>query len=378
MRKCRLLEILILIGGASLLGYIGTGCTRTPQPPDVIARYNMVTAGDDLTCSVVPGGYVNCWGDNRDGEFGDGTKNPSLEVSTVSSISNAIEVAAGSKYACAVLSDGTLSCWGANVSGQLGTGTFAPSLIPKSVTGVSGAIHVATGTTHTCAVTLGGTVKCWGIGFNGQLGNGISQTSLTPVNVVGISTATAVTVGYKHSCALLRDGTVMCWGDNGTTSPSSKPLAVPGIQATAIAAGGNHTCVLLSDGTIKCWGWASDGQLGNGVVGNGYTPNPVQVTGLTGAIGIAAGYGHTCAVLADRTVRWWGRNEDGQLGNGTTTPKGIPNPVKVSGITSAVTVTAGFSHTCALLTNRTLKCWGNNSDGQLTNGTQKSSSVPVP
>jgi alpha-tubulin suppressor-like RCC1 family protein len=356
------------------------------QLVDVIARYRMVTAGDDLTCAVAPVGSVNCWGNNDHGEFGDGTRNPSLEGSSASDISDAVEVAAGRQYACAVHANGTLSCWGSNLSGQLGNGTLSSSLTPFLVPGISGVAHVATGASHTCAVNSNGSVKCWGSGLSGELGNDLTQNSATPVDVVGISTATAVTVGNSHSCALLRDGIVMCWGDNalgrlgkGTTAKiSAKPVAVPNIKAVAVVAGGFHTCALLSDGTIKCWGSGSDGQLGNGIVGPGGNPDPQQVLGLSGAIAVAAGNGHTCAILADRTVRCWGRNSEGQLGNDTISSKGIPTPVKVSSIASAVAVTGGFQHTCVLLKDRTIKCWGNNREGQLTDGTTKNSSVPVP
>jgi alpha-tubulin suppressor-like RCC1 family protein len=209
----------------------------------------------------------------------------------------------------------------------------------------------------------------------------------TPADVIGISTATAVTVGYRHFCALLRDGAVLCWGDNasgqlgnGTTTSSSTPQAVPGVRATAIAAGALYTCAVLFDGTMKCWGNAFDGALGNGAVSYAATPNPVAVPGVSGAIAVAAGYTHTCAVLADHTMRCWGNNFYGQLGNGmrNRTPAAVPSPVKVSGIASAVTVTAGFDYTCARLIDGTFKCWGHNTFGQLTNGTTTDSPIPVP
>jgi len=217
-------------------------------------------------------------------------------------------------------------------------------------------------------------VKCWGTGI-----------SPTPADVLGIATATAVTVGDGHFCALLRDDTVLCWGDNasgqlgnGTTTPSSTPQAVPGIRATAIAAGGHYTCAVLFDGTMKCWGDALDGALGNGTVHTAATPDPVAVLGLSGAIAVAAGYSHTCAVLADHTMRCWGSNYYGQLGNGITNKNPAAVPEKVSGIASAFTVTAGFNHTCARLIDGTFKCWGHNRNGELANGTTTDSSIPVP
>jgi alpha-tubulin suppressor-like RCC1 family protein len=144
-------------------------------------------------------------------------------------------------------------------------------------------------------------------------------------------------LGWFHSCARLGDGTVKCWGDNGvgqlgdgTTTNSSTPVAVQGLSgAVEIAAGGLHSCARLGDGTVKCWGNNFSGELGD-VTGTYSSSTPVVVQGLSGAVEIAAGNWHSCARLGDGTVKCWGGNSDGQLGDGTDTIS--PTPVVVQGL----------------------------------------------
>ncbi|HEY1362804.1 MAG TPA: hypothetical protein VGF60_11225, partial [Xanthobacteraceae bacterium] len=188
---------------------------------------------------------------------------------------------------------------------------------------------VAAGAYHTCALRpLAGDVVCWGYNVEGQTGTGITTSlPLAPSPVTGITNAVAVAAGGHHTCALLADGTVSCWGknDNGQTGdaisfPTSNatPMTVPGIsEAVAVTAGGAHTCVVHAGGSASCWGLNKDGQLGAGSTPSDHTPTPVSVA--LGAVGpltkqIAAGAYHTCAIVADSTVTCWGLNSDGQAG----------------------------------------------------------------
>src|SRR5882724_7498075 len=210
-----------------------------------------------------------------------------------------------------------------------------------------------------------------------------------------LTNAVAIAARGYHSCALLGDGTVWCWGrnldgqlGNGTRAPvdcspgscgSSTPVRAGGITgAAAVIAGGYHTCALFGGGTVQCWGQNYEGQLGNGIVG-GVSTFPVLVAGLANVSAVSGGYRHTCALLRDGTVQCWGRNVEGQLGDGTTTSSSTP--VRVGGITGAVAVSAGVFHTCALLSDGTVKCWGavgpGNDFGQLGNGATTGSSTPV-
>ncbi len=303
-------------------------------------------------------------------------------------------VAAGGLHTCMRLPDGAVQCWGRNNFGQLGNGdgSLTSSSVPVAVRGLTTATRVVTGDAHTCALLGDGTVQCWGVGDSGQRGDGtFNNISTVPAAVVGITGAVAVAARGYHSCALLGDGTVWCWGRNSDgqlgvtpsgsqcpTTPgffcSSTPVRATGItSAAAVIAGGYHTCALFGDGTAQCWGRNDDGQLGDGTFTSSSTP--LRVGGLTGAAAVSGGFYHTCALLGDSTVQCWGRNAEGQLGNGTTIGSRVPG--RVAGLPSATAVSGGFQHTCALLSDGTVQCWGRNLEGQLGDGTTTSSSTPV-
>jgi len=355
-------------------GHFSDASTRLLSPGGHLA------AGGINACALLSDGTVKCWGDNGHGNLGNGTFTNSNSPVGVIGITTATAIAAGAAT-CALLSDGAVNCWGWNLDGALGNGTNTDSNTPVGVIGITTATAIAAGG-HTCALLSDGTVKCWGYNGYGELGNGTNADSNTPVGVIGITTATAVAVGGSHTCALLSDGTVKCWGangsgqlGNGTNTDSDIPVSVSGITtATAIAAGDNHTCAVLSDGTVQCWGSNSKGQLGNGT--NTDSNIPVGVSRITTATAIAAaGDGQTCAVLSDGTVNCWGDNGYGELGNGTFTGSNIPVPV--NGISTATEIAMGSSLTCALLSDGTVKCWGYNFYGELGNGTTTNSNSPV-
>ncbi len=215
--------------------------------------------------------------------------------------------------------------------------------------------------------------------------------SLIPVTVFGLSGVTQITAGGGHTCALVQGGTVKCWGldyqgqlGSGLQVPGasqSTPTLVVGLSGvTQITAGGYHTCALLLDGTVKCWGYNLYGQLGNGSLGTAADRNrPVVVTGLAGVSQITAGKFHTCGLLSGGAVKCWGRNLSGQLGEGL----GLPGtdrsaPVIVAGLSGATQIAAGEYHTCALAAGGSMKCWGYNPDGQVGGGATLSGiSAPV-
>src|SRR5882672_917733 len=195
-----------------------------------------------------------------------------------------------------------------------------------TATGVSAPAMIAGGGYHTCVLMTDQSVRCFGENNWGQLGNGGFANASTPVTASGLTTAVSAGAGIEHSCALLADGTVRCWGTNfvgqlgnGTIGGGSAiPTTVQNLSAVAaLAAGGFHNCAILSDRTVQCWGRNQDGQLGNG---NNTTDSgtPQPVSGLSGVAALAGGGYHTCAILTDATVRCWGRNDRGQVGDGTT------------------------------------------------------------
>jgi alpha-tubulin suppressor-like RCC1 family protein len=366
-----------------------------------------ISAGKDHNCALISSGGIDCWGAGYDGQLGNNSFNSSDFPVQVNGISSAAGLSAGLTHTCALLSDHSVECWGDNFGDQLGIGKLGHSAVPVSVSGISDASAVSSGFDHACAIRSGGTVWCWGRNYNGQLGNNSTTDSSTPVQVKGaggtglLTGVSQISVGGSHTCALKLDdasdpgsgGKVWCWGSdgngelgNGYTTDSSTPAQVvigplPGTAALdhviQISAGGSHTCALSQGETVSCWGRNYEGQLGNGALIHTLGSDkstPVSVVSLTNVINISAGYGHTCAVLStgSYTISCWGANSYGQLGHGNTTDSSSPVQVYTIGttaLTGASKVSAGSFHTCALLSSGNARCWGHNADGQLGNGT---------
>jgi alpha-tubulin suppressor-like RCC1 family protein len=376
-------------GGASITGYTATS----------VPEGRFCATGGTLTCTVSGltngGSYTftvaatNTVGTGPASEPSEAVTPRTVPTAPGGRTSNLNTLGvAGAEHACVVVGDGTARCWGANFSGQLGDGTTTSSSTPVTVKGLSNAVAVSTGAISACALLADGTARCWGHNEDGQLGDGTTTRSLTPVTVKGLSNAVEISAGYTHSCALLADGTIRCWGYNfwgqlgngELANRSLTPVTVKGISdAVAITSGYQHTCALLGDGTARCWGDNANGQLGDGTHGESYdrpTPTPVTVFGLSGAVAINAGTSHTCAVLGNGTARCWGSNWDGQVGNGTTT-NFVTSPEPVTGLSNVVAISAGWFHSCATLSDGTGGCWGSNLFGALGDGTATNSSVPV-
>ena len=237
------------------------------------------------------------------------------------------------------------------------------------------------GNEHTCAVKPNRTAKCWGYNHYGQLGDGTKTGRNTPTPVAGLRNVTAITAGGNHTCALTTNGTVKCWGYNtygqlgdSTTTDRLTPTPVAGLtNVTSITGAGStlegHTCATLTNNTVKCWGNNSKGQLGDGTTTNRLTPT--TVTGLTNVATISAGARHTCATLTNNTAKCWGSNLYSQLGSpksGDTSMR--TSPTQVTGLTNATTIAAGNDHTCATINNGSAQCWGWNPYGQLGDGTE--------
>ncbi|MHB8060249.1 MAG: RCC1 domain-containing protein [Gaiellaceae bacterium] len=414
------------------------------KPPAYVSR---ISAGYGHTCVVGADRGVKCWGDNSQGQLGDGTKVERPTAVTVKGLSGATQVSAAGNFTCALLSRGTVKCWGANDHGQLGDGTARASLTPVSTVGISKAIGISAGADYACALFANGRVKCWGTGpYGGEFGApaiqipGISTAvqisdfggsdtcallaggtikcwhsyllgapfdwdSLDRVTqisygcallsdgtvqcesygkatrVAGISGAVQLSSNGYRGCAIFSDGSVKCWRDDYSSSGPgwTTPARVAGVSGAAqVSAGGSHTCVLLSGGAVKCWGSNSNGQLGIGAW-KPFRTTPVEVKGIADGAEVSAGSGFSCAVLAGGSVDCWGDNSHGQLGNGSSgRESSILTPAPVPGISSATRVSSGFGHACALLSDGSIRCWGYNYNGQLGNGSALSDAVPNP
>jgi alpha-tubulin suppressor-like RCC1 family protein len=290
-------------------------------------------------------------------------------------------LAAGANHTCALLETGAVECWGSNLAGQFGVVGAATSSAPVVVPMLTNSVALAAGSSFTCALRSDQTVTCWGANDSGQSGTSPGPVA-TPTQVAGIASANAITAGAEHACALLADGTVKCWGNNqhgqlgnGVTTNSHSPVAVAGITgAKAVAAGGNHSCALAADGGVWCWGSNQSGETGR----PGTEPSlaPARVPALTSSVtALAAGGNHTCALLSEGAVVCWGRNQSGQAGAAASAQ--VTAPTRVQDIAMAKAVVAGYSHTCALLMDGTVRCWGNNQESQLGDAKTLNSSSPV-
>ncbi len=406
-------------------------CHRSPQQVGGVLDAVAVSAGAAHACALGVSGIVRCWGSNTVGQLGNGANLPSTTAVMVSALEGASAVRSGARHACAIVR-GAVLCWGANDQGQLGVedpGALCAvedrripcARVPVRVTGVEGAVELAAGEAHTCARTDRGDVLCWGTNVDGELGDGEpSAASPRPRPVrVGprpLSGVTSVVAGAHHTCALREDGAALCWGRSGqgqlgveVPSPPYAPCAQacvpspvavdgyrgasrepddagvdaadiprdvgmmdagrpgmdagrPGMDASApredasalrgeagatdattdggqdgraiepprptptgLSAGAAFSCLRLTEGTVRCFGANRSGELGNGRTDEGgpdvttviASPGSAATNPLQGVRTIASGAGTTCAVLMDRSVRCWGTNESGALGNGT-------------------------------------------------------------
>jgi len=293
----------------------------------------------------------------------------------IQGIARATSLAAGRFHTCAALADGSARCWGWNQLGQIGDGTSEDQYLPASVAGLAGVLQVSAGMSNSCAVVQGGAVYCWGLGERGP--------RYAPWRVEGIEGATQVSVGNQHMCARRVDGAVLCWGLNGsgqlgdgTDDSRYRAREVVGLSGVAqVAAGDGHTCALLVDGSVACWGRQENGALGNGHRAREPLLRPIRVPGLDTAVQVVAGENHTCALLRDGTVRCWGSNDTGQLGSGAEGGSAVP--VAVIGLSNVARVAAGYHHTCALQSSGALWCWGENFTCQLGVGPLTGPNRPV-
>ncbi|HAM44444.1 MAG TPA: hypothetical protein DCM67_05425, partial [Propionibacteriaceae bacterium] len=368
--------------GANTVGQLGDGSTTNHSTPVQATGLNrgvtLIDAGKDHTCAVVDSNAITCWGDDTRAQLGDGGGLVQPIAREVTNLPRASALASEDYGACALTDAGGVTCWGYNVSGQLGNGTTTDSYAPVDVSGLtSGVTKIAAGGSHACALTSAGAVLCWGLNDKGQLGDGSTTNRSTPVQVSGLTSGvTAIAAGSKSTCAVTAGGELTCWGYNskgqlgdGTTTNRSTPVRASVVEGevAAVALGFSHNRVLNAEGSVHCWGSGALGELGDGTKTDSLTPR--QVSGLTsGVASISAGLSDTCAITTAGNALCWGSNSNGQIGDGTYT--NATTPVSVPGFDNGVTtITPAVSTTCATTTDGAVYCWGNNSSGQLGDGT---------
>jgi alpha-tubulin suppressor-like RCC1 family protein len=374
-----------------------------------------LAVGTSHSCAVLDD-VLRCWGSNGSGQLGTGpgtgsSTRPAAVAVTGTPLEGAtvVGLAAGGAHTCAVVATGGVACWGGNATGQLGTGSLDGAPTPAAVaiagTPLEGAevVQVVAGDAHTCALTAAGAVACWGRNVNGEVGDGTNEVRTAPTALATAGTPlegrriVALAAGSGYTCAVTSDGGVACWGFNNgpqfgnrsrtsssvPVSPTVAGTALEGRAAVAVGAGYGHTCVTTTDGALVCWGANSYGQLGTGGTATAPLPTLVATTGtvLEGrhVASLSLGLSHTCATTTDGAVACWGRNANGQVGDGSTVDAKVPRLiVEPSPGAAPAAVAAGSSHTCARLATGATSCWGANNYGQLGDGsTTRRSLVPV-
>jgi alpha-tubulin suppressor-like RCC1 family protein len=404
---------LVNISGANLAGAMSVSFGSTPAASFTVDSPTLVTATSpagsgpvDVSVGTPAGTSVptaadsfiyrrarsaSAWGENKSGQFGNGTTTNSALPLPLGGSSEVASLAGGSLHSLA-LAGGAVLAAGNNEAGQLGNGTALNSSVPVSVCAVGEAAPctkhlgevtaLAGGKSHSLALLKSGSVAAWGYGTDGELGNGTNLPTDVPVMVSNVNEATAIAAGSFFNMALLKNGTVLTWGENkhgqlgdDKTENANKPVPVCELaefpckpendlnEVIAISARGAHALALLRNGTVMAWGQNKHGELGNG--GTTDSPIPVQVSALSGATAVAAGEADGYALRGNGTVEAWGEGEAGQLGNGATANSLVP--VQVSKLSEATAIAAGSAHALALLRNGTAMAWGQNDSGQLGN-----------
>lgn len=418
-RRAVAIAILLMVAAVGLHGSPAAGDRDTTAIRAFQA--GLVTVGFRHACVVVTTQGARCWGTgtfgrtgyNATANVGDGV---GLSIATAGDVPTGGDVAsisAGGAHTCAVLTTRKARCWGRSDEGQLGYNSNASvgdsnatTIVAAGDVPVGGDVEaISAGGAHTCALLTDAQVRCWGRGGEGQLGyNSANKVGAAPG--IGVSSIIAagnvpvggdvrsISAGDAHSCALLTTGRVRCWGENNHgqlglnlssstrvgdgTAPSIIAAGdVPvGGDVAAISAGGFHTCALLTNGKVRCWGQGTDGELGfNNTADVGLDTGPTIATAGdvpigADAVAISSGFDHTCALLANAKVRCWGLGDFGRLGynSGSRVGNGVGPSIITAGDVplggDAVVIRAGDGGTCALLTTGRLRCWGTGVDGR--------------
>lgn len=348
--------------------------------PAVPMRATQLSAGDGFACALLTDATVACFGSNAEGRLGLPENKPwALVAKRIAGLTGARGVAAGWDFGCVLLGGGHVRCFGDDRHDELGPGASQPwQWTPApALPSLHGVVHLTAGYDHVCAVTSSRLVWCWGDNGTGELGvrpRALTQSG-TPQRVPKLSGIVAISAGAGFTCAVRVDHTVWCWGENGsmqlgrplTTPFDATPLRIPGVAAVGVAAGSGHVCALLVTREVACWGENFRGQLGL-PTSVPYSRTARLVPGLGGVRAVDAGFDHTCALLEGGTMRCWGSDNDGQLGNGRANASDPPGSVR--GIGHVTAMGLGVFFTCARESSGAVHCWGEGEFGQLGTGTR--------
>lgn len=350
-------------------------------------RFTALSAGEfGHTCALATDGRVFCWGENGLGQLGVAALPRSPFPVAASNTPAFADVSAGGTFTCARTAGGAVECWGSGARGRLGNGTAATSAASSAVSLTNPLLTLSSGWNHSCGINGDAGGICWG--EFPQVGGGPGPIAWTPVGVQGGHAFLQIAAGEGFSCGLDADSLAYCWGMNFASrlgvdglSSSAAPVAVrDSLRFAQLAAGGLHACGITSSGEIRCWGENRSGQLGAAAtLDSSAAPQPAA-GGLT-FTAVAAGSHSTCAIAADGAAYCWGANDAGQLGapssdscNGTPCSR---TPIPVAGGLRFTEISVGDLHACGLSVDGLAYCWGRNDRGQLGDGTLVDRAAPV-
>ncbi|MBB4638317.1 RCC1 domain-containing protein [Longimicrobium terrae] len=338
-----------------------------------------LAAGGFHSCGLVPSGDGFCWGPNDDGQLGRGA--PDSVPRPVDRGYIWRTIAGGRFHTCGITRDDVAYCWGDNQTGQLGDGLEDDNNVPSPVEGGRSWQQMDAGAGHTCGVTTAGQAFCWGDNNAGQLGVGHMTNTRVPEPVSGGRVWVAVDAGTDHSCGITRGGAAFCWGDDsqgelGTGGgPSTVPVLVAGNHSwRSVTAGEDYSCGVTSLGVAMCWGSDLSGRLGNGAAPDVSTPQPVD--GEMEWAWASAGRETSCGITTAGAAYCWGDNGNGEVGDGTEEDRDAPAAVPGAG-QNVTQIDNGDYHTCSVNAAGSLRCWGYNAQGQLGNNSTATSFSPV-
>jgi alpha-tubulin suppressor-like RCC1 family protein len=403
MKRVKLAHALLLC-----IVWFSTGQAWSNEAPKIYVQsyVNQIVSGGHHSMAIDENGYLWAWGNNGSGRLGNvdaGLKaSIPVPVNTINGndqLSGMISVDGGFSHSIALLENGKVLAWGNNNTRQLGNdsikqSSFLPVYVngPGDETYLTNVIAVSAGKHHSVALCSDGTVWTWGTNTDGQLGNDKlpGQMQSRPAQVVNsdgtgfLTDIVAISAGSYHTLALKKNGTVLSWGKNDSgqlglglnADNYQTPLPINELTGiTHISAGESHSLARKSNGTLWAWGNNESGQLGYPTNNNSYSNLPHQVlasdgvNNLMNVVNISAGYAHSLALINDSTIKAWGNNDYGQLGDGSETSTMYPTSVKRANtiLENVVEISAGNTHSIARLKDGQVMAWGGNNDGQLGN-----------